>query len=127
MKKYNLILGIVLTVMIIVASHFDHKWQTEEDNNLKIEKSHYFDQQADVLLDAYHKDYIEKDEFDTLYNKLKEYDYKDKLYAFDAESEIAAFNKPKTVIGYTIPKTVTGYTIHKVGDTVTGIDYEYED
>ena len=99
MKKYNLILGIVLTVVILVGSHLDYKWQTEERlDNIK-EKTFYFDQQADVLLDAYHKDCIEEDEFDTLYNKLEEYDYKDKLYAFDAESEIAALNKPKPYIG----------------------------
>ena len=99
MKKYNLILGIAIVVIILVGSHFDHKWQTEEDNSLKIEKLHYFDEQADVLLNAYHKDCIEEDEFDTLYNKLEEYDYKDKLYAFDAEIEIAALNKPKPYIG----------------------------
>lgn len=99
MKKYNLILGIILTVVIIVASHFDYKWQTEEDRKLKLEQCEYFDAQADILLQAYHDDCIEEEEFDELYNKLEKYDYNDKVFAFDAELEITALNKPQPYTG----------------------------
>ena len=92
MKKYNLILGIILTVIIIIASHYDYKWQTQERLDKIEDMQEYFNTQAEVLLDAYHIDSIEEDEYDTLYNKLCEYDSKNKLYSFDAESEIAALN-----------------------------------
>ena len=73
MKKYNLILGIILTVVIIVASHFDYKWQTEENRKLKLEQCEYFEAQADILLQAYHGGCIGEEEFDELYTKLEKW------------------------------------------------------
>ena len=99
MKKYNLILGIILTVVIIVASHFDYKWQTEEDRKLKLEQIEYFDEQADELLQAYHDDSIEEEEFNMLYNKLEKYDANGKVYAFNTYLEIKALNEPKPYTG----------------------------
>ena len=99
MKKYNLILGIILTVVIIVASHFDYKWQTEENRKLKLEQCEYFDAQADILLKAYHDDCIEEEEFNMLYNKLEKYDANGKVYAFNTYLEIKALNEPKPYTG----------------------------
>ena len=100
MKKYkNVLIGLFIVIAVLVMSHYDAKWQIEEDKADRIAQIEYFDEQADELLQAYHDDCIEEEEFDELYNKLEKYDYNGKVYAFDAELEITALNEPKPYTG----------------------------